>query len=118
MRLTLLLLFLLPTHVLADPVPYALDRDRSLVGFAFDLGADEIKGNMPVDSANIVLDLDRLSGSRAEVVLDTRGAITEAGFATEAMLGQSVLHAAQFPTITFSSTRIAGSLSRGTVEGR
>ncbi|MEM9350577.1 MAG: YceI family protein [Pseudomonadota bacterium] len=101
----------------AEPIPYALDRERSLVGFEVDLGGSPLKGNMPVDAANIVLDLDNLSRSSAEVTLNVSDAITEAGFATDAMLGGSVLDAARFPTIRFVSESISGTLSGGTVTG-
>ncbi|MEL7300297.1 MAG: YceI family protein [Pseudomonadota bacterium] len=104
---------------LAQAVSYALDRETSLVGFAFDLtGGSEIKGNMPVAAAEIALDVDTLEQSRAVVTLDTRRAITEQAFATDAMLGPNVLAAEDFPTIRFEATRITGNVNAARVEGR
>ncbi|MEO0664746.1 MAG: YceI family protein [Pseudomonadota bacterium] len=113
----LLFLLLFPVTALAEPVPYRLDPENSLVGFAFDVGGDEIKGNMPVSAATIRLDLNTLSQSTATVTLDTTRAITEEAFATDAMLGPSVLDAATFPEITFEATRITGTINDGQIEG-
>lgn len=117
MRLLLFVLLFLPVASLAEPVAYTLDRARSLVGFSVDLGGTPLKGNMGVATADIALDLSDLSQSSARVTLDTRSAITEASFATEAMLGAQVLDADRFPTIRFEATRITGTLSGGNVEG-
>ncbi|MEL6913471.1 MAG: YceI family protein [Pseudomonadota bacterium] len=117
--LALHLVLLLPAGALAQAVPYTLDRETSLVGFAFDLtGGSEIKGNMPVSAADIALDVDSLEQSRASVTLDTGRAITEQAFATDAMLGPNVLAAEDFPTIRFEATRITGNVNAARVEGR
>ncbi|MEL6689654.1 MAG: YceI family protein [Pseudomonadota bacterium] len=113
----LILFLLLPFTALAEPVAYTLDRERSLVGFAFDVGNDEIKGNMSVSSADIVLDLDNLARSTARVTLDTTSAVTEDSFATGAMRGAQVLDTSTFPTITFEATKISGTFNNGRVEG-
>ena len=116
--IALFLALVLAPALAAQPVPYTLDRDRSLVGFSFDIGNDEVKGNMPVAAATIALDLDRLSRSTAQVTLNTRDAVTELGFATEAMLGASVLDADAFPTISFQATSVSGTLAGGKIEGQ
>lgn len=122
MRLFVLLFSLLiatwTTTVAAQPVPYKLDRENSQVAFRFDLGGQTVRGNMPVTAADILLDVDNLPASRASVTLSSSDAITELGFATEAMLGPRVLNTAQFPEIRFETTAIRGALSGGEVDGR
>ncbi|MEM6478119.1 MAG: YceI family protein [Pseudomonadota bacterium] len=122
MRIYLIALFL-PLLIVqalalaAEPVAYALDKERSLVGFSFDLGAENLRGNMPVESAEISLDLNDLSQSSARVRLDVGSAVTEAAFATEAMLGRQVLDAQNFPEIAFEAQAFTGDLSGGKVRG-
>ncbi|MEM1232492.1 MAG: YceI family protein [Pseudomonadota bacterium] len=117
MRWFLIALLFVPSAARTEPASYALDRARSIVGFSVDMGGSPLKGNMNVRSAQITLDLEKLSQSTARITLDTQSAITEASFATEAMLGAQVLDANRFPTIRFEATRISGTLSGGTVEG-
>ncbi|MEM1236631.1 MAG: YceI family protein [Pseudomonadota bacterium] len=117
MRAFLLLLCLWALPAAAQPVPYDLDRENSLVAFRFDLAGDTVKGNMPVASANILLDTENLPATSGTVTLSPGDAVTEIGFATDAMLGANVLNTEQFPEIKFQTTAVRGTFSKGEVDG-
>ncbi len=107
---------------MAALTPYALAASRSSVGFTYDLSGALQTGTMPVQSAQILIDTNRLQNSRVEVVLDVARARTNLPFARGPMLGKSVLNAAQYPTIRFITTKIqlgpTGRISEGaTVTG-
>lgn len=87
-------------------VPYVLAPNGTTVGFAFDLSGVSQSGTMPIQSADIRIDINRLQNSRVKVVLNVAEARTKLPFARGPMLGESVLNAKVFPTITFVSTRI------------
>jgi len=99
-------LLLLPLGALAAPVQYALQADRSEVGFVFALSGAENRGSMPVRAADIIIDFDAFSTSSVDVTVDVRGARTGLIFATEALKAGSVLDAANHPTIRFRSTAV------------
>ncbi|MEM9585000.1 MAG: YceI family protein [Pseudomonadota bacterium] len=115
----LLLVFALivPLSGFAAPMAYALETQRSNVGFIFTLNKAQAKGVMPVKSADISIDLASLQRSSVDVTVDVTLAKTGFFFATEALKGASVLNAKQFKTIRFVSTRVrlngAGRLSDG-----
>jgi polyisoprenoid-binding protein YceI len=78
---------------------------------------------MPVAKADLIIDPENLTAAQIAVTLDVTATRTGFIFATEALKGRSVLNAAQFPTVTFTSTSIklgpSGRLSNGaTVTGR
>lgn len=87
----------------AGPVAYALEADRSTVGFTYQLAGTPTDGQMPVSDAELTIDFDRLSNTRVAVTLDVTRA--RAGFvlATEAIKGASILDARRHPTILFVS---------------
>ena len=89
----------------AAPRPYELQQDESRVGFSWFLGRDEIKGRMPVKSADIAIDFDRVENSRVRVTLDVAKAQAGFPFASQGMKSPSVLWAAKYPEIRFTSTR-------------
>ena len=97
-------LAILNAPALAAPKPYILQKDDSIVGFSWFLGKDEIKGSMPVESADVVLDLDRLRDSKVRVSVDVRGARAGFPFASQGMKSKKVLWADKHPVITFEST--------------
>jgi polyisoprenoid-binding protein YceI len=107
--------------VCADPVAYALEADRSDVGFEVDFGPDVITGSFPVVSADISVDFDAPGRSSVEVVLDIAGARASFPFAAQAVRGQRVLDARSHPQARFQSrsveviedgvARIAGDLT-------
>ncbi|WP_170412475.1 YceI family protein [Ruegeria atlantica] len=98
-------------------VQYALSPTGTSVGFSFILSGVAQSGTMPIQSADIRIDTDRLQDSRVTVVLNVAAARTRLPFARGPMLSESVLNAQDFPTITFTSTRIqlgpTGRISEG-----
>lgn len=92
--------------VSAAPVTYTLDAANSTVGFEVGFGPDRIMGTIPVASADIALDLERVGNSRVAVVLDVAHAQASFPFATQALRGAKVLNAADFPDMTFRSTGV------------
>lgn len=111
------LALMLPATVIAAPTAYALEADKSKVGFVFTLNKAAAKGSMPIKSSKIVIDPDALQRSSVDVTVDVRRAKTGLFFATEALKAASVLNAKEFGTIRFVSTGIrlngAGRLSDG-----
>ncbi len=106
-RLILTLLTLVLTSAAwAEPIPYQLDRENSVVGFTYVLNGAETNGRIPIARADVVLDLDRFAGSRVTAILAADNATAGAFFATDAMKGTSVLNTDAHPTITFESTRV------------
>ena len=110
-------LILLAAPVTAAPQPYTLQKEDSSVGFSWSLGRDEVRGNMPIADADIVLDLERLQNSTATVVVDVRGARAGFPFASQGMKSKKVLWAQKYPTIIFQSTRFQRDGDRAIVDG-
>ncbi|WP_171121185.1 MULTISPECIES: YceI family protein [unclassified Ruegeria] len=102
---------------LAALQPYELLKDGTSVDFTFALSGITQSGTMPIQSADIQIDLRDLPNSRVAVVLSVAEARTKVPFARKPMLSESVLDAAAFPTIQFESTSIllgeGGRISRG-----
>jgi polyisoprenoid-binding protein YceI len=105
-RLALILALMGASPALAVPLPYELEATGSTVGFETDFGPDRISGEMPVQSANLVLDFDRVANCRVDVTLDVTGAKASFPFAAQAMKGPKVLDAANHPQIVFHSTDV------------
>lgn len=103
---------------IAKPVPYALEQDESSVGFETDFGPDLITGIMPVKSAALVLDFDRVENCRIDVALDVASAQASFPFAAQAMKGPKVLDAAGHPEMSFRSTAIRRAGDGARVEGQ
>ena len=105
-----------PLH--AEPVPYTLQADKSVVGFETTFtGGIPIKGRMPVTSADLSIDFDRVAASSFEVTVNAAKASTSNPLATEAMTGARVLDVSDFPTIHFASTKIRSSGAGADVTG-
>ena len=111
------LLCLIGSLATAAPERYRLDAASSDVGFTYYLDGSAKTGRMPVQSADIVLDLDNVSNSTVSVVLEADRARAGFIFATEAMKGASVLHTDKFPDIRFHSTAVQGTLNGADVVG-
>lgn len=90
----------------AAPQAYRLEAEASSVGFEADFGPDVISGRMPVASADLVIDFDRLANCRIDVVLDVTGADASFPFAAQAMKGPKVLDAGTYPRLVFHSTAV------------
>lgn len=115
--LTLIFLAFLAAPSFAAPKSYDLQKGDSSVGFSWFLGGDEVSGSMPVDSADIVLDLDRLRDSKVRVSVDVTQAKAGFPFASQGMKSKKVLWADRFPLITFESTGIRRSDKGAFVDG-
>lgn len=100
------LMFGMGLPVVAKPVSYILEPDDSVVGFVTDFGPDQITGAMPVKSADLILDFDRVENCRIAVALDVAAAQASFPFAAQAMKGPKVLDARSFPEMPFRSTAI------------
>lgn len=107
----------LATQSLAAPASYALQPDKSSVGFETDFGPDKITGRMPVSRADLTLDFDAVSNSTVAVTLDVRNANASFPFAAQAMKGPKVLDAQSFPEISFTSTKVRRTGEGALVDG-
>ena len=97
--------------------PYVLVPKGTSVAFTFDLSGITQSGTMPIQSADIRIDLANLTNCRVTVILNVAKARTKLPFARKPMLSETVLDAANFPTIKFVSTKVqlgeGGRISRG-----
>jgi polyisoprenoid-binding protein YceI len=94
------------TAAVAEPRRYHVVAAESQVAFAWDFGPDEIRGTMPVARADLVIDFDDLGVSTVDVAANVRGAEAGFPFATQGMLGPTVLDAANWPEIVFRSADV------------
>ena len=102
---------------LARTAHYRLDPANSDVGFAWDFGQDEVKGHMPVESAELVIDFSDVSRSTVSVAVNAEAAEAGFPFASQAMKGPKVLDAANFPLISFTSTKITQQGDQARIDG-
>lgn len=117
MRALVCLLLLLGAPATAAPADYVLEPERSTVGFATDFGEQAITGRMPVAQANLTLDFDDVNNTTIAVVLDVSRATASFPFAAQALKGDTVLDARNFPTISFTSTRVRRQGENAEVKG-
>jgi polyisoprenoid-binding protein YceI len=96
---------------------YDLDGSGSVVAFEVAFGSSPIRGSMPVESADLLLDFDRVAQSKVTVTLNAQGAKTSLPFAAQAMKAASVLDTARFPTMRFRSTTIRATKDGATMDG-
>jgi polyisoprenoid-binding protein YceI len=92
--------------VAAAPRLYEVVAAESEVNFSWDFGQDEIRGTMPVARADLAIDFGDLAASTVDVAVDVRGAEAGFDFATQGMLGPTVLDAANWPLIEFRSADV------------
>ncbi|WP_172328768.1 YceI family protein [Mangrovicoccus sp. HB161399] len=118
-RLLLILCLLLPAlAATAEPRSYRLDPAGSEVRFGYAVGGVPGEGVMPVKSARMAIDFARLERSKAEVVLDVPRIRASSQMITDALKGESMLHAAAYPEIRFVSSKVSGSVRDGaTISG-
>lgn len=114
----LLNIFVLPNVLWAVPQQYILDKAASNVLFDWTFGERVLTGRMSVQSADIKIDFAALGNSHVNVALDVRSARAGFLFATEAMKGPKVLHAARYPEITFVSSRIRRGAKGALIDGQ
>jgi polyisoprenoid-binding protein YceI len=103
--------------VQAAPVQYDLDKSSSVVGFTYYFNQDGNEGHMPVEAADLHLDLGNVSRSKIDVTLSPKRAKAGFVFATEALKGAQVLDASNHPTIRFVAREISGTIHGAKVKG-
>lgn len=101
----------------AAPVAYDLQPDASNVAFETDFGAQKITGNIPLDSADLLIDFDRLANCRIDVTLNAAKAGASFPFAAGALKGASVLDTRDHPKMRFASTSVAAAGTGARVKG-
>ncbi len=101
----------------AATVDYALDRGQSSVSFETDFGPDIITGTIPLNSADLTLDFDKVANCTINVDLDVSGAQASFPFAAQALKGPKVLDAKSHPRMTFESTSVKASGNGAAVTG-
>lgn len=106
MRLVLAVLMLVAGGALADPVRYRLDGTASRIEFTFDLEGIPLTGQVPITTAEVLVDFENLAQSSVSVTMHVARATTNIGFATEAMRLPSMLNTGLYPQAMFRSTRI------------
>jgi polyisoprenoid-binding protein YceI len=106
-----------PLPSLARTAHYRLDPANSDVGFAWDFGQDEVKGHMPVESADLVIDFSDVSRSKVNVAVNANGAEAGFPFASQAMKGPKVLDTANHPLIRFTSTKVTKQGDKARIDG-
>ncbi len=101
----------------AATATYAIEAEKSTVGFETDFGPDIISGKMPVTRADLALDFANVANCTVQVTLDISRATASFPFATQALKGPKVLDARAFPEITFVSTRVRAKDAGAEVDG-
>jgi polyisoprenoid-binding protein YceI len=101
----------------AGVVAYALDPAASTVAFETDFGPDLITGAIPLERADLRLDLDNAANCTVEVALDVSRATANFPFAAQALKGPKVLDAKDHPRMTFISTSVRGAGETAEVTG-
>jgi polyisoprenoid-binding protein YceI len=112
-----LALLLVAGAATAKPTPYLLDAAASVVGFETDFGTDKISGQFPILSADVAIDFDDMRQTTVTVALSAAGAQASFPFAAEAMKGPKTLNTAEFPTISFTSSRVVAQGDRAAITG-
>lgn len=101
----------------AAPVRYTLDREASKISFTYVLNGNQMKGKASVESADILLDIDHPPRSKVAAVINMERANAGIFFATEAMKGAQVLDTKRFPTVSFQSKNITGTVEAAQITG-
>lgn len=107
LRALLFVLFaMFPAALIAAPQTYLIDPKGTEIGFRYTVGGVESSGKMPMQSAAIRIDFQRLQNTDIAVTLDASRATTVLPLAESALKGASVLDTERFPTIRFRSERV------------
>ena len=105
-----------PAH--AAPTAYDLQPDASNVSFETDFGKQAITGDIPLQSAELVIDFETLSNCRIAVVLNASKAGADFPFAADALKGKTVLDVRAHPEISFTSTAVRADGDGAKVKGK
>ncbi len=100
-----------------EPVAYDLQPDASNVRFETDFGEALITGDIPIASADLVIDFETLANCRIDVVLNAAKAGASFPFAADAMKGPGVLDTGAHPMISFRSTSVRADGDGARVKG-
>ncbi|MEP0566241.1 MAG: YceI family protein, partial [Paracoccaceae bacterium] len=90
----------------------------SRINFTYVLNGNQMTGKASVQSADILLDVDRPPRSKVAAVINMQDANAGIFFATEAMKGAQVLDTDRFPTIRFQSEKITGNVEAAKLTGK
>jgi polyisoprenoid-binding protein YceI len=118
LRLVLAFAFAAPPAAVAEPATYLFDTVHSQVhASASHLGFSNSTARFPISEGKLVFDPADWSRASVEATIDATG--LDFGDATwnEHMRAAQFFNTAEFPKITFRSTKVSGSGDRGTVEG-
>jgi polyisoprenoid-binding protein YceI len=113
----LLVGLLVPQPAPAAPTHYVLQAESSTVGFETGFGEQKITGTIPIQSADLTIDFDRLENCLVAVTLDASRASASFPFAADAMKGATVLDTRRHPTIAFTTTSVAPAGGGASVTG-
>lgn len=116
--LIILFAVMLPAQLFAAPQTYLIDPSGTNIGFRYSIGGTESSGSMPLQSAAISIDFQRLQNSQVSVTLDASRVRTALPLAESALKGASVLDTARFPTIRFRSDRVLPDGSGAQITGQ
>ena len=114
--------FVTPKLTHAAPQTYVIDPGASRITYVFSISGRKQRGTVPLQSADVQVDLQDLTKCRADVTADLRNAKTGVIFITDALKSPSVLDAETYPIARFVSTKVRlgrnGRISEGaTLEG-
>lgn len=90
----------------AAPVVYDYEPEGSTVTAEADYGRTVVRARLPVAGADLAIDFEAVANSRFAVTLRADRARSNIPFAARAIMGESVLDAANHPEIRFESTRV------------
>ena len=118
MKILLALGFLILASVaIAAPQTYDLKVDESRIDFTYDLQGTEMAGNIPINSAKVIIDFEQLSRSDVSVSFAMSGVTAGFGPLTEAVKSDRVLASRQFPTAAFQSRSVRRNGAGAVIEG-
>ena len=103
---TALMLVVSATVAAAEPRPFRIDPNHSLVGFNIRHFFSRVPGRFKEFSGAIQLDEKNLAASSVEVTIQTASINTENERRDGDLRSQNFFHADSFPSITFKSTKI------------
>ena len=101
-----LLLVVSATAALAEPRPFRIDPNHSLVGFNIRHFFSRVPGRFKEFSGTIQLDEKNLAASSVEVTIKSASINTENERRDGDLRSPNFLHADSFPNITFKSTKV------------
>ena len=108
---------LFATALLARPTDYMLNASTSDSAFIYIFDGKPVRGNVPVQTADVTIDFENLANSKVSTTLSARKASAGFVFATQTMRGPKMLDAVSHPTIRFVSTSVRGRSPNATIKG-